>query len=401
MSIVEEISDIFNSISKDDINKLNQIEEKLSKIIYILTIIKEKIENFLEKQKSKLDYIRNYLYSSIKNKINEKDFYKLQEIISSFQLNDEYEKKLKELDDAVKKFLGVQNNENNWPDNKNKNDKFFQLNDKILVIATQYSIILKDNYLKNNIKNNVYTFSDEIKYCCGYDYNEILVSVKENNSYILKKINIKRLENKDLYKSDNEITFISKSNFSNKIYFVEKQNKICIYENNKVSKISLKMNIHSFKEITEKIFFFVSYNSWCFYNINDNKGKEITKDQYYGNIFNPEDIVILKKLFLILGSKKYFFVFNKNDYKLKIKIKITNGLIYSCICPSYDGEYLCIYMNNTIVIYDLKENENKQLNLKPLIMKKYDFQVYSLIYNSNNQLLLYKGNQEYESKIIK
>ena len=58
-------------------------------------------------------------------------------------------------------------------------------------------------------------------------------------------------------------------------------------------------------------------------------------------------------------------------------------------------------MNNTIVIYDLKENENKQLNLKPLIMKKYDFQVYSLIYNSNNQLLLYKGNQEYESKIIK
>ena len=76
------------------------------------------------------------------NKINEKEFYKLQEIISSFQLNDEYEKKLKELDDAVKKFFGVQNNENNWLDNKNKNDKFFQLNDKILVIATQYSIIL-------------------------------------------------------------------------------------------------------------------------------------------------------------------------------------------------------------------------------------------------------------------
>ena len=41
-------------------------------------------------------------------------------------------------DDAVKKFFGVQNNENNWLDNKNKNDKFFQLNDKILVIATQY-----------------------------------------------------------------------------------------------------------------------------------------------------------------------------------------------------------------------------------------------------------------------
>ena len=391
---LEIISSLYSThLQEDDLNKLNELEQISLERIYILSLISKRIEDFLKQEQSTLKSIRNYFHLPICKRVEENMILELKQIINNYQVND-INTELKKINEMVKKMLHI--NINDFRDNETKDDKFFKLNEDTLVIAKQNSIILKNIHLNNNIQNNLHTFIGEIKNCCAIR-NKILLSVNEKKSYKLKLI--ENESKTDLYESNNEITFISKSNFfSDRIYFIEQPKTIYIYdiyEKKKIMKISLMMNIYSCKEITKEILFFASYNSWCFYFLGNNDGGEIKSDIYNGNIFNPEEIFLLTNPFLMLGGKKYFFIFNIEHFELKIKIRLKENTFYSCVCFNDYDKNICVYLNNEITIYELKKDNNNKINLFPLIVKTIDYQVYSLIY-SNRELLIYKGKQEFE-----
>ena len=155
------------------------------------------------------------------------------------------------------------------------------------------------------------------------------------------------------------------------------------------------MEIHSFKEIQNGLFFCASYNTYCFYDLNEG---DIISQKYNGNIFNPDDIFILTNKYLMLGAKKYFYIFNIKDYKIKIKLKLHDYIYYSCVNHNYGENFVCVYINNQIIIYEIQSDNNK-INLSPLIVQNINYQVYSLIYY-NKQLLLYTGNLQFKCKRI-
>ena len=396
---ISNISETKNEFGEDDKIKLNNIEQILSERIYILSLISKRIEDFKKEVQLILEDINKYFHSPVFD-VEQKMREKLRNIINNYQINNEINRELKNINDSIKKLLNI--NINDFPDNQKKNDIFYKLNDNTLVIASQCSIKCKHIPPNNNEQNKLYTFTGEIKNCCSYK-NKLIVNVKENtleiNSYKYK-LKIIDLENDSItnfYETNEEITFVSESKyFSGKIFFIEYRKTFCIYEKNKEITIkSSTLEIHSFKEIQNGLFFCASYNTYCFYDLNEG---DIISQKYNGNIFNPDDIFILTNKYLMLGAKKYFYIFNIKDYKIKIKLKLHDYIYYSCVNHNYGENFVCVYINNQIIIYEIQSDNNK-INLSPLIVQNINYQVYSLIYY-NKQLLLYTGNLQFKCKRI-
>ena len=119
-------------------------------------------------------------------------------------------------------------------------------------------------------------------------------------------------------------------------------------------------------------------------------------NQYNGNIFNPKDIFKLKEKYLILGGKKYIFIFNSQDFQIERKIKLNEYCSYSLIAPSNDRNYICIIINNKIIVYQFLSDI---LNFEPIVEKNINIKVHSMIFEKE-KLILYEDKLTIETMRI-
>jgi hypothetical protein len=381
---------LFKNSNDNDNEKLNEILAISSKRIQILMDIKKNIEIQFEKEKDVIKKINDYFHSSCFPNQKESDRNKLQEIIQNYKINNEYTDKLIKFKITTYQTFGLEYNTENENSDDDENKKIIKLNECTLVTGTSNSIGFRYYDEKSGIdpsNGQFFNFKGKIIYFCAYKNNAILLSLNDSDSHKLKKI--KNNTEITLYESSNkEITYISTSIYNNRIYFILHPDIFCVFSLTNGKKIEcskkIKVNISSIMEISEQIFFLASENSWCFYFLKDKDGQEMNYNQYNGNIFNPKDIFKLKDKYLILGGKKYIFIFNSQDFQIERKIKLNEYCSYSLITPSNDRNYICIIINNKIIVYQFLSDI---LNFQPIVEKNINIKVHSMIFEKEKLIL--------------
>ena len=79
----------------------------------------------LKKEQEISECIKKYFHLSIFTTVEQNMILKLREIIDNYQVNDKTNRELKSINDSIKKLFKININKNDFPNEQNKNNKFF------------------------------------------------------------------------------------------------------------------------------------------------------------------------------------------------------------------------------------------------------------------------------------
>ena len=377
MSYDENLSEsLSKSKVKNNTNDLtiDKIKETAEKRIKILKDILNVLNDIVQEEENTIDEIEKIFDGSKEKMFN---------LINSYNLEDSYQQKFKNLYDMS---LKLKNENNNFQESKKnyqlncefnstfENQNFIdmiKINNSRIAIRSKNLIIFEDLQEDDNFKTNSFKVkfennNNEIIFFCAYQEKNVLVSLKGESNSSIQLVDLEKNRCFELFSFKNQIIYISPCFNENEFILIEEPNILIYIKDQKIDyKNPFDEEIKSVIQLSENHYCLAKDNGYIIF---DMKEKKITYNRELNKKILPQ-YICLKENYVILCENDHVDLIkidvNNNDFTIASRLKIIPSKFYF----SEETSLFCIISNNKISIYELIPDK---INVKLKIEKPYN-----------------------------
>ena len=382
--MAEESSE-FDSIVKKEINekKKNELMEKSEESLNRLDKILKKINLLIEKEKKNQNFLKSDAFV-------EDDIHKFYESSNSIYKN--IDNNLLILED---KYKALNLNSNILPFSNISENLYYldmiKINNEIIALRKNNLIKFYNNNIKDKFNNKEYKFDNKtIIFFCPYEKKGILVSLKGNdNKNTIQLIDIETNNSFQIFENMNEIIYLSNGEYTNNIYAILDSNELIWFKDKNIEKDRKKFQNDDIKcliEISSNILFIGSKYSFIFYDMENKRilHRNVNKTEEY----NPK-YCFFKDNYIFFGGYQKIYVIDSKNYNVQ-PIRVD----YSSFIACDKSNCFCFYDDNTFNIYEYSAEIVNFFNSKKTKYYNKEKKINSIIFKSNDELLLLFNNRD-------